>query len=158
MIQKPWMQESRRNLVCVDSYSGGVMKGRFFDPWQEMEAFSSLSQFLIRMEQFLDQRQQPQSDTEVRTFSSFLETSAPEGSPSGIRRGEQATFELQILFRRHSSWQGTLHWRETGMEQSFRSVLELVILMDSALRSLEIRQDGPFRKNYFENNPKCNAN
>lgn len=139
MLPKMWVQESRRNLICVDSYDDGVMKGRFFDPGHQMETFDSLSQFLIRMDQLLDDRQEPQSYTEARTFSSFLEVSGSESTASSVRRGTRATFELQILFRQHSSWQGVLLWRETGMEQSFRSVLELVILMDSALRSLDGR-------------------
>ena len=139
MTPKTWVQESRRDLICVDSYEDGVLKGRFFDPGQVMERFDSLSQFLIRMEQVLDQRQSPQAFTEARTFSSFLEPDGGMEGGSRIRRGGRATFELQILFRQHSSWQGALVWRETGMEQSFRSVLELVILMDSALRSPEGR-------------------
>lgn len=139
MVQKPWVQESRKTLVCVDSYEGGELKGCFFDAWQDMEAFDSLSQFLIRMEQMLDYRQEPQSYTQPRSFGSFLIPRENEESPSRIRRGAMATFELQILFRQHASWQGNLIWRDTGMEQSFRSVLELVILMDSALRSAEGR-------------------
>lgn len=137
MIPKMWTQDSRRNLVCVDAYEGGVLKGRFFSPYQEMEKFDSLSQFLIKMEQLLDDTQLPQSYTEARTFSSLLEPSESGGGASSLRRGARATFELQVLFRQHTSWQGVLTWRETGAEHSFRSVLELVILMDSALRSPE---------------------
>lgn len=133
MIPKPWVQENRRNLICVDSYDGGVLKGRIFDPYQDVETFDSLSQFLIRMDQLLA----PQSYTEPRTFSSFLEPQESTPAVSAVRKGGCATFELQVLFRQHSSWQGNLIWRETGMENSFRSVLELVILLDSALRSLD---------------------
>ena len=137
MMHKTWVQENRRNLICVDSYENGVLKGRFFDAYRETESFNSLSQFLIRMEQLLENRQEPQSYTQARTFSQFLSPEEREDSSSRIRRGSRATFELQILFRQHASWQGNLIWKETGMEQSFRSVLELVILMDSALRSRE---------------------
>jgi len=54
-----------------------------------------------------------------------------------VPRGAKATFELKILFRQHTSWQGTVVWREKKTEHSFRSVLELVLLLDSALRELE---------------------
>ena len=137
MIPKPWVRDNRKSLVCVDSYLDGVLKGRFFDGARCAETFDSLSQFLIRMEQLLEDRQEPQSFVQQRTFSHLLTPgeSPEEGSP--VRRGCRATFEIQILFRQHASWQGVLHWRETGMEQSFRSVLELVILIDSALRSPE---------------------
>ena len=139
MIPKLWVQENRKHLVCVDSYTDGVLKGRFFDPFQEVGSFDSLSQFLIRMEEILDGRQEPQSYTEARTFSSFLETAEWGETTSLSRRGNRATFELQILFRQHTSWQGMVRWKEQHQEQRFRSVLELILLMDSALRETEGR-------------------
>ena len=51
--------------------------------------------------------------------------------------GNAATFEMRILFRQHASWQGELLWLEKNARQSFRSVLELITLMDSALRAEE---------------------
>lgn len=49
MIQQPWVSENRRNLICVDAYDNGVLKGRLYNPQREMEPFSSLSQFLVKM-------------------------------------------------------------------------------------------------------------
>lgn len=137
MIHRPWVSECRKNLVCVDSYENGVLRGRLCNPCRETEAFESLSQFLIKMEQLLDEMQLPQSYTETRTFSPFLPEEPPAVMSSAARRGGRATFEVQVLFRQHTSWQGVLRWREKNLEHSFRSVLELVLLMDSALRSLE---------------------
>jgi len=37
------------------------------------------------------------------------------------------------MFRQHASWQGGVLWVEGKAEQSFRSALELILLMDSAL-------------------------
>ncbi|MBE6598234.1 MAG: hypothetical protein E7638_02190 [Ruminococcaceae bacterium] len=50
-----------------------------------------------------------------------------------LKRGKLATFTVRILFRQNTSWQGYLMWMEKGREESFRSVLELIFLMDSAL-------------------------
>ena len=124
-----------RNIVCIDSYDKGIMKGCFYNAFRECEHFESLTQFLLRMEEMLDECQKPQAYTAARRFSTLLqpEELCPSPRPGGVK----ATFELKIIFRQHSSWQGTLYWREQQLEQSFRSVLELVILMDSALRSLE---------------------
>ena len=47
--------------------------------------------------------------------------------------GKIATFAIKILFRQNTSWQGSILWLEWGEEQSFRSVLELIYLMDNAL-------------------------
>ena len=139
MVYRGWVPAARRSLICVDAYENSVLQGRIFDPGHNVEAFSSLAQFLLQMEELLDRRQDPQAYTQARKFSSLLIQPEQDGSASCIRKGKRATFELQILFRQHSSWQGILLWKETGMEQSFRSVLELVILMDSALRDLERR-------------------
>ena len=49
--------------------------------------------------------------------------------------GNAATFEMRILFRQHASWQGELLWLEKNTRQYFRSVLELITLLDSALRA-----------------------
>lgn len=138
MIQQLWVHENRKTLVCVDSYENGVLKGRFYTAFQEMETFDSLSQFLVRMEGTLEENREPQSYTTFRSFSTLLLQEDSAGTADGgIRQGARATFELQILFRQHSSWQGVIIWQDKSIEQNFRSVLELVHLMDSALRSME---------------------
>lgn len=141
LVQKLWIPESRKTTVCVDSYQDGIFRGRFYGPDRDCRSFGSLSQFLVMMEDMLEQSNSPQSDTAHRSFSTLVQQTA--ASPrSGIPRGEQATFELQILFRQHTSWQGQVVWKDRHREQSFRSVLELILLMDSALRGLEGREAG----------------
>lgn len=133
MLQKTWVNESRKIIICVDSYEDDVLKGRFCDISQQVQQFSSWSQFLLKMEQMLDEMQLPQSYTTLRRYRIPLQ-GLPEGWNAKAVRGGQATFELTVIFRQHTSWQGILFWREGKMEHSFRSVLELVALMDSALQ------------------------
>ena len=137
LVQKLWIPESRKTILCIDSYQDGILQGRFYGPDREMQSFRSLSQFLVMMEQMLEQSNEPQSDTNHRSFSAVLPPSAAGIHRDSSRRGLRATYELQILFRQHTSWQGVLRWRDQKIEHSFRSVLELVMLMDSALKSLE---------------------
>ena len=136
MLQQVWVDESRKILVCVDSYEDGVPRGWFYCPGQNGVYFASLSQFLLKLEDSLDERNLPQAYAPPKTFSLFLR---PEGG--GVLppnpKGAMATFELKVIFRQHTSWQGVLRWREQKAEHSFRSVLELVMLMDSALKSRE---------------------
>lgn len=131
------MDSGGKYLICVDSYEGGVMKGRIWNPSRRAEVFSSLSQFLLIMEGLLNEQQEPQAYTVPRTFfqSSPWE---PELSEEDSRRGDHSTFELKVIFRRNSSWQGILLWLETQQKEHFRSVLEMVILMDSALRRQQL--------------------
>ena len=135
MLQTVWAGENRKMTVCVDSYENSVMKGRIMNAYQDAEPFESLIQLLMAVETVLEDQQIPQSYTSLRRFSDLIPTGAGNAAASQIRKGARATFELQVLFRQHSSWQGVIIWRERKMEQSFRSVLELVMLMDSALRT-----------------------
>lgn len=135
MLHTVWAGENRRMTVCVDSYEEGVLKGRLYNAYQEMEQFESLIQFLTSVEATLEDQQMPQSYTALRKFSDLIPTGEGALPTNSLRRGIRATFELQVLFRQHSSWQGILIWRERKMEQSFRSVLELITLMDSALQN-----------------------
>lgn len=137
MIQPLWVSENRKIMVCVDDYHDGVLKGRFYHIRHGMGSFQSLSQFLLKLEALLDQMQEPQSYTAKRSFSSALVLENEDAQPARFRKGAKATFEVQVLFRQHSSWQGVVVWKDKKTEQSFRSVLELVVLLDSALRAEE---------------------
>ncbi len=72
-----------------------------------------------------------QSFVAKRTFS----VPAPGDIPFGAKApsGDVATFQLRILFRQNASWQGSVAWTEGRREESFRSVLELLLLMNSAM-------------------------
>jgi len=45
------------------------------------------------------------------------------------------SFVVSIRSQENHSWQGTLTWVEEQKQENFRSVLELLRLMDSALSS-----------------------
>ena len=135
-MQHPWTGDRGKYLICVDSYHDSILKGRIISPHWETESFSGLVQFLLKMEALLEHTQQPQAFTEPRKFSLMLHLDAqPASAPR--KKGSGTTFELKILFRQHTSWQGILLWKEKRISHNFRSVLELVILIDSALRSAE---------------------
>ena len=128
-----WGEEYRTTLICVDSYHNGILQGRFYNPHlNNGKAFHSLTHFLQEMEQTLNLMDFPKAFTATRTFAKPPESVA--GLPeSESQIGEQATFAVKILFRQNASWQGSVTWLEGKREQSFRSVLELILLMNSAL-------------------------
>ena len=49
------------------------------------------------------------------------------------KRGEKATFVVQVQFRQNATWQGTVTWAEKNETRHFRSTLELIRLMDESL-------------------------
>ncbi len=133
MAGKAWGNAYRSTTVCVDTYENAVMTGRLYNPYLETgKEFGSLVQFLKQMDETLDEMAFPQSFTAARSFAPAPKTvqSAPD---TDRQTGKRATFSVRILFRQNASWQGSVTWLEGGMEQSFRSALELIFLMDNAL-------------------------
>lgn len=133
-----WGNAYRATTVCVDDYRHRVLAGRLYNPALPPEGrrFESLVEFLLAMEELLNEMNFPQSFTAVR---SFRESPERASVPAGDRTetGRLATFTVSVLFRQNTSWQGSVSWLENGREESFRSVLELILLMDSALETSE---------------------
>ena len=138
MAIKGFGEEYRTTLVCVDSYHNGVPQGRFYNPYMCAEQpFQSLIQFLQGMEATLETMDFPKAYTATRTFAPLPKTE--HGKPNGVcQPGARATFAVRILFRQNASWQGSVTWLEGKREQSFRSALELILLMSTALEYPEV--------------------
>ncbi len=133
MIVKNWAEEYRTIFLCVDSYQNKVPQGRLYNPGLgEGRQFQSLTNFILEMEQIFEKMEFPKAYTTTRTFAKPpLKAAGPPDST--YREGEMATFSLNILFRQNASWQGSIVWLEEKQEQRFRSVLELILLIDNAL-------------------------
>lgn len=127
--------EYRSTMICVDDYTDEILTGRLSNPFVEGQIdFRGLMQFLRIMDTMLDEMNFPQSFTVKRTFGNGVPVS--EGAlrrDTPEPRGSKATFVVRVFFRQNASWQGSILWIEGGREESFRSVLELVLLMHSAL-------------------------
>ena len=46
---------------------------------------------------------------------------------------KKCTFEISVKCQQNDTWQGSIHWAEKNEKQHFRSVLEMLKLMDEAL-------------------------
>ena len=133
--------ELYRNLrLCVDSYDKGMMAGRLYYPGLEQGSmiFHSFVELLVKVEGLLDEAKFPQSYTARRFFVPLTEGFSVKGAPElAEQTGQLATFVVRLLFRQHASWQGSVIWLEGKGEQNFRSVLELVLLLNNALGGCE---------------------
>lgn len=133
MTTRAWGEEYRTILVCVDSFQEGILYGRLFNRYlEEGKAFGSLMEFLQEMELLLERMDFPKAFHSSRTFAPRV--AAESRTPIlESRTGQKATFAVRILFRQNASWQGSVTWLEGKQEQSFRSALELIFLLNSAL-------------------------
>ena len=55
-------------------------------------------------------------------------------------RGDKGTFIVQVMYRQNATWQGQVIWAEQNKKVYFRSAMELLKLMDSALENGTIEQ------------------
>ena len=132
-MQRTWGEAYRNTLVCIDEYQSGIPSGRFYNPFcKDGKSFRGIMEFLSEMENTMESMDFPKAFTVTRSFSEMRQD--PAGLPQlDMQTGRQATFVLRILFRQNASWQGSVTWLEGKKEQGFRSALELVLLMHSAL-------------------------
>ena len=47
--------------------------------------------------------------------------------------GHKPSFIVRVTSRQNATWQGSISWTERGVTKHFRSALELIKLIDSAL-------------------------
>ena len=126
----------RLTIVCIDEYHNRVLSGRMYNPfWEEGISFRSTMEFIKEMDAMLEEMNFPQSFSVNRVFQPVPARGTVSALPTERRDGKLATFSVSILFRQNASWQGAVSWLEGEREESFRSVLELLLLLDSALDS-----------------------
>ena len=125
---------NRTVMIYVDSYDRKIPVGRFhIASEREIQTFHGLVQLLMKINRSLDRENFPQSFSELRKFQMPSRESVSQSQQLKQKQGETATFSLRILFRQNASWQGSVTWVEGNQEEYFRSVLELISLMDDAL-------------------------
>ena len=123
-------------MVYVDSYENENPKGRFCIAANgEIQTFQSTIQLIKKIEEQLDKTRFPQAFDAIRKFQPPQTVTGTEEEPTDTRPGSKATFAVRRLFRQNASWQGSIVWLDKNQEQSFRSVLELILLFDNALTS-----------------------
>lgn len=143
-------EENRRFLagelpglwVCVDQADSGRWAGRLYAPKTGCFCFSNEIYLLGAMERLFDRTDYPQATHKIRTFQKKPEK---DGGEIKVKKdvenlaegqemlGKKATFNIQVKFRQNASWQGSIQWMEGKKTQNFRSVLELLKLMDEAV-------------------------
>ena len=124
----------RKTIICIDRYENKVPIGRLYHASSEPgTAFHGTMELLLSLESMLEELKGPQSFSNRRVFRPPEERVVTSVTAETVREGKMATFALRILFRQNASWQGSVFWYDGEQEESFRSVLELLMLMDSAL-------------------------
>lgn len=138
--------------ICVDGAENGVRYRLYHCYAAEPVCFSEVGELLLRADGIFDETRYPQASTESRTFGRKQEEKTPRTaareriklmSENEVtnQRGDKATFVVHVQYRQNATWQGSVVWAEKNKTQRFRSALELLKLIDSALDESSIREE-----------------
>jgi len=130
-------------LAEVTKNEQGDIKGTLHSKYLEGPyEFVNMVGMIQKMEEIFDAVGFPQAFLSTRTFSNekrVVKKRDVEGSVflnrdnQIVTDGNKCTFEISVRFRQNATWQGQIFWTEKNMRQNFRSVLEMLKLMDEAL-------------------------
>ena len=126
--------------ICVDriadrTLSGCVLSRRLTQPLP----FNGLTELALQMEAVFEQQNFPQASQRIRTFlrSESFENFAAPSPAHGMGeemvmegRGEIATFDVTVISRRNSTWQGVVNWLDGSELREFTSYLDLMRLIN----------------------------
>jgi len=132
-----------KTIVRIDSYAGKVPSGFIYhSDYKKRIGFKGIMEFLLILEQIMEQMQSTNEEIGYRSFGRESEEEPPFNYAESVLaestpKEKATTFILQILFRRNFSWQGKILWLEGEKEENFRSGLELLWIMNSALTCAE---------------------
>ena len=139
---------ARTCQVAVNSYDSGLLEGSvqnaFINHLEEFKGTIGLADAMVHLfEVGIGRSASGIAPGECKIISEETWGTYRKG-------GRKATFVIKILYREHSTWQGVICWRETGEKQAFRSFLEMIILMASALESG--RRENECEDRYYTDN------
>ena len=66
------------------------------------------------------------------------------------RHGDLGTFVVRVQHRQNSSWQGSITWTERNQTIYFRSVWEMIKLIESAMDTVSEQEEDSFEASWFD--------
>ena len=138
-------------VLCMDRRHGYELTGRLFHSYRETpEAFRDLGQMTLLMEKLYDELQFPFPGNSERSFISENKPYPQRKERTKIMTDEQllqkhgdiGTFIVRVQHRQNSSWQGRITWMEEDKTIQFRSVWEMVKLIENAMDRVSSSEDG----------------
>ncbi len=135
-------------LVCVDQRDIWGFNGRVYhQKLKKPKAFCDIAGMVLKMEDVFSVAKYPKASTEDRKFESSKKAAmkmdqheketeqAAQQAETEERdvKGSKATFIVKVQYRQNATWQGQVIWTEKNQTKQFRSALELIKLIDSAV-------------------------
>ncbi len=143
-------------VLCIDAVSGWQWTGRFYHRYsRDATEVHSAEELTFALERLFDDLNFPHPTTNSRSFrGQKRETRRPAernrpAERKGIvsddellsRHGDLGSFIIRVQHRQNSSWQGRITWMDQDKTVYFRSVWEMIQLIDSALDTVSAPED-----------------
>ena len=137
-------------VLCIRESRPDAMRGELWHSYSASPTpFENVQKMVLEMEQLYDRLNFPHPGTNERRF-----TEPPKGGHHITERdkvmkdeellskhGDLGTFIVRVQHRQNSSWQGRITWMERDKTINFRSVWEMVKLIESAVESTDTSID-----------------
>jgi len=129
-------------VLCIDHADEHEFSGRYYHSYStEEKEFHSEEQLLFDLENFFNQLRFPFASTNTRSFVKKKEDVSQTKERIKVmsdeellsRHGDLGTFIIRVQQRQNSSWQGRITWVDEDKTVYFRSVWEMMKLIDSAV-------------------------
>ena len=139
-------------ILCIDQAQKGQLQGSFYHAYtKEAEDFSTIEEAIFGLERFYDSLNFPHPTTDNRTFikeerhTKFRQerTRIMKDEELLNRHGDLGTFIVRVQHRQNSSWQGRITWMDQNKTVYFRSIWEMIKLVEEALNMVSEQEDSP---------------
>lgn len=139
MSYRPYASGSCTVSMQRPAECSGIMTSRYFhksiffhNEWELIEGIDSmLNQVGGPQEAFTPRNFLKASRKNIKSRRAEEEMAA-DTNIIPMQAETKATFVIDVKYRQHASWQGTITWAEKGETRRFRSVLEMLRLMSEA--------------------------
>lgn len=123
--------------ISVRNYQNSVLSGDVSHPAvEERRAFANEFELMEQMDAMFSSTGHSARETVV----------VPRRPGTGWGPLGPLTFVVRLLFDSNATWQGTVCWKEKGKQESFRSFLEMLMMIDGAAgRSIGREEETPGR-------------
>ena len=152
-------------VLCVDRISGDMIEGCFYHSYStEPVPFSGTRELTLRMEKLYDYLHFPFPGTNQR---SFFTAEAPSRLTKErikvmtddellTKHGDIGTFIVRVQHRQNSTWQGRITWMEEDKTVQFRSIWEMIKLIEGAVDHVSSQEDSTGELWFPEDNNENN--
>ena len=146
-------------VLSVDERHDTDIKGHYYHAYKrEGTALHNLEQMVFDLEKFFDTINFPHATTNNRFFTEKASVPTKKQEINKVmtdeellsKHGDLGSFIIRVHHRQNSSWQGRVTWMEEDKTVSFRSIFELIKLIDSALDTVENPGETDGKKNWEE--------